>query len=85
MTDAALFAAPVTTSVVKLCVHCGDTIRGAGTGLTVHPDAVGTFRIFLTVPAGAAPSGSKPIEFTIRDATGRQRASHGAVFVGPTH
>jgi P-type Cu2+ transporter len=30
MTDAALFAAPVTTSVVKLCVHCGDTIRGAG-------------------------------------------------------
>jgi cytochrome c oxidase accessory protein FixG len=58
---------------------------GAGTGLTVHPDAVGTFRIFLTVPAGAAPSGSKPIEFTIRDATGRQRASHGAVFVGPTH
>ena len=66
-------------------VGAGIEGSGAGTGLTVHPDAVGTFRIFLTVPAGAAPSGSKPIEFTIRDATGRQRASHGAVFVGPTH
>jgi cytochrome c oxidase accessory protein FixG len=53
--------------------------------LTVRPDAVGTFRIFLTVPAGAAPAGSKPIELTVRDATGRQRASHGAVFVGPAH
>ena len=64
----------------------GTEIEGgsAGTRLTVHPDSVGTFRIFLTVPAGSAPSGSKAIEFTVGDATGRKRASHDAVFVGPT-
>ena len=64
----------------------GAEIQGgtAGTQLTVHPDSVGTFRIFLTVPAGSAPSGSKSIEFSVGDTTGRQRASHDAVFVGPT-
>lgn len=63
----------------------GAEIQGgtAGTQLTVHPDSVGTFRIFLTVPAGSAPSGSKSIEFSVGDTTGRQRASHDAVFVGP--
>ncbi|MCF8532795.1 MAG: cadmium-translocating P-type ATPase [Reyranella sp.] len=30
MTDAALFAAPAAAAMVKTCVHCGDTIRGAG-------------------------------------------------------
>ncbi len=54
-----------------------------GTQLTVHPDSVGTFRVFLTVPAGTAPPGSKSIEFTVGDATGRKRAAHEAVFVGP--
>jgi cytochrome c oxidase accessory protein FixG len=63
----------------------GADIQGgsAGTQLAVHPDSVGTFRIFLTVPAGSAPSGSKPIEFTVGDKTSRKRASHDAVFVGP--
>ncbi len=51
--------------------------------LAVHPDSVGTFRIFLTVPASAAPAGSRAIDFAIRDPAGRVRASHGAVFVGP--
>ena len=51
--------------------------------LVVHPDAVGTFRIFVTVPAAAAPAGSRSIEFAVRDAAGRTRAMHGAVFVGP--
>ena len=51
--------------------------------MIVHPDAVGTFRIFLTVPANAAPRGAKPIEFTVRDAAAKTRASHDAVFVGP--
>jgi cytochrome c oxidase accessory protein FixG len=64
----------------------GAGIEGAGsaTRLIVHPDAVGTFRVFLTVPANAAPAGSSAIEFAIRDESGRQRASHDAVFVGPT-
>jgi cytochrome c oxidase accessory protein FixG len=52
-------------------------------GLVVHPDAVGTFRIFVTVPASAAPAGSRSINFAIRDAAGHVRASHGAVFIGP--
>ena len=56
----------------------------AGARLIVHADAVGTFRIFLTVPAAAAPRGAKPIEFTIRDVTGKTRASHDAVFIGPS-
>ncbi len=68
-----------TLGFVGADIHNG----AAGTRLTVHPDSVGTFRIFLTVPAGIAPSGSKPIEFTAADATGRKRAAHDAVFVGP--
>jgi cytochrome c oxidase accessory protein FixG len=51
--------------------------------LVVHPDAVGTFRVFVTVAAAAAPAGSRSIEFAVRDAAGRTRATHGAVFVGP--
>ncbi|MDP1963905.1 MAG: cytochrome c oxidase accessory protein CcoG [Reyranella sp.] len=63
----------------------GTDVQGgaAGTQLIVHPDSVGTFRVFLTVPAGAAPSGSKSIEFTAGDTAGRKSASHDAVFVGP--
>jgi cytochrome c oxidase accessory protein FixG len=56
---------------------------GADGGFTVHPDTVGTFRVFVTVPADAAPSGSKPVQFSVRDGRGRVRASHEAVFVGP--
>ncbi|GEP55072.1 cytochrome c oxidase accessory protein CcoG [Reyranella soli] len=51
--------------------------------LVVHPDAVGTFRVFVTVPASAARAGSHAIDFVIRDAAGFVRASHGAVFIGP--
>ena len=56
---------------------------GAAARMTVHPDSVGTFRVFLTIAAGAAPSGSRPIAFIVRDTTGRARASHDSVFVGP--
>ena len=59
------------------------TAVGAETEFVVHPDAVGTFRIFLTVPAGSAPSGSASVTFAVRDPAGRERATHGAVFVGP--
>jgi cytochrome c oxidase accessory protein FixG len=55
----------------------------ASADFSVHPDAVGTFRIFLTTPAASAPAGAKPIDFILRDASGRKRASHDAVFVGP--
>jgi cytochrome c oxidase accessory protein FixG len=65
-------------------VGAGIEGEGAAARLIVHPDAVGTFRVFLTVPAAAAPSGSSAIEFAICDESGRQRASHDAVFVGPT-
>ncbi|MCC8430339.1 cytochrome c oxidase accessory protein CcoG [Reyranella aquatilis] len=63
-------------------------VVGAGTEggeaeLAVHPDTVGTFRVFVTVPASAAPSGTRPIAFGIRDAESETRAAHDAVFVGP--
>lgn len=57
--------------------------QGSDARLAVHPDAVGTFRVFLTVPSANAPAGSKSIEFSVRDDNGRRRASHDAVFVGP--
>ncbi len=58
---------------------------GAGTAhLAVHADAVGSFRVLVTVPAGRAPSGSQPIEFVARDEGGRETAAHSSVFVGPT-
>jgi cytochrome c oxidase accessory protein FixG len=50
--------------------------------LPVRADAVGTFRVFVTLPAASAPAGSRPIEFTVQDGAGGC-ASHGAVFVGP--
>ncbi|MDI1287952.1 MAG: cytochrome c oxidase accessory protein CcoG [Reyranella sp.] len=65
--------------VVGADIQTGST----GTKLTVHPDSVGTFRVFLTVPAGAAPAGSKSIEFSADDAAGRKRVTHDAAFVGP--
>ena len=51
--------------------------------LVVHPDAVGTFRVLVTVPAKGAPMGSKPITFQVHEASQARRASHDAVFVGP--
>ena len=63
----------------------GADVDGSGptATLSVQPDAVGTFRVFVTVPASAAPSGAKPITFTVRDEAGSGGASHDAVFVGP--
>jgi cytochrome c oxidase accessory protein FixG len=51
--------------------------------LGVHADAVGTFRVLVTVPSRLAPTGSKPIEFVIVDDIGRHGATHDSVFVGP--
>ncbi len=59
------------------------TFVGDDGRLTVHPDAVGTFRVLVTLPAAAAPIGSLPVAFSVRDVNGRDRASHEAVFVGP--
>jgi cytochrome c oxidase accessory protein FixG len=50
--------------------------------LAVHADAVGTFRVLVTVAADKAPSGSRAIEFVARDQAGRT-ATHESVFVGP--
>lgn len=63
----------------------GADVDGSGpmATLTVQPDAVGTFRVFVTVPATAAPSGAKPITFTVREEAGAGHTSHDAVFVGP--
>jgi cytochrome c oxidase accessory protein FixG len=51
--------------------------------LTVHADAVGTFRVLVTVPARQAPVGSRPIAFVAVDPSNRQSTIHESVFVGP--
>jgi cytochrome c oxidase accessory protein FixG len=63
----------------------GAEIEGDATAprLLVHPDSVGTFRIFVTLPPSAAPAGSQALEFSVLGPDGRRRASHDAVFVGP--
>jgi cytochrome c oxidase accessory protein FixG len=55
----------------------------SGPRLTVHGDAVGTYRVLLTVPSDKAPSGSAPIDFVVIDQSGRDIATHESVFVGP--
>jgi cytochrome c oxidase accessory protein FixG len=51
--------------------------------LVVHADAVGTFRVLVTVPMSQAPAGSRPIEFKVVDPLGHESATHESVFVGP--
>lgn len=61
----------------------GDEQAAGVPHVMAEANGITTFRVLLTVPADAAPLGSKPIEFTIRDEQGRKHASHDAVFVGP--
>ncbi|HZV06148.1 MAG TPA: cytochrome c oxidase accessory protein CcoG [Gemmataceae bacterium] len=56
---------------------------GDDTEITVHPNAVGMFRVFLTVPGASAPIGSTPITWSVEDDLGRERATHVSIFVGP--
>ncbi len=67
----------------SLTVATAEEETGAAPHVTAEANGVTTFRVLLTVPAAAAPSGSAPVEFMIRDERGRERASHDAVFVGP--
>jgi polyferredoxin len=57
----------------------------AASRLAVHADAVGSFRVLVTVPAAGAPAGSQTVQFIVLDETGRETATHGSVFVGPAH
>jgi cytochrome c oxidase accessory protein FixG len=59
------------------------SIANATSPLVVQADHVATFRVLVTVPAGAAPSGTQPIEFAVRDTSGQPAATHESVFVGP--
>ena len=51
--------------------------------LTIRADAVGTYRVLVTVPAAKAPAGSLPISFFAVDDAGREIATHESAFVGP--
>ena len=59
------------------------SVVGGDSHLTVPVDAVGTFRVLVTVPAAAAPSSAHPVRFLVRDQDGHVSAEHEAVFVGP--
>jgi cytochrome c oxidase accessory protein FixG len=58
-------------------------VANAAAPLVVHADVVATSRVLVTLPASAAPSGSRSIEFIARDEAGHEAAAHDSVFVGP--
>ncbi|HTR88281.1 MAG TPA: cytochrome c oxidase accessory protein CcoG [Reyranella sp.] len=51
--------------------------------LSVRSDAVGSYRVLITVPARAAQAATTPIAFFVLDRQGRELAAHASVFVGP--
>ncbi|MBV8394321.1 MAG: cytochrome c oxidase accessory protein CcoG [Alphaproteobacteria bacterium] len=57
--------------------------QGAVSHLPAPANAVATYRVLVTVPARAVHPGSTSIDFTITAGTGRPRATHDSVFVGP--
>jgi cytochrome c oxidase accessory protein FixG len=71
--------------VVELRGLGGATLTAANAAqpFPVHADSVATVRMLVTLPGPSAPSGSQPIEFMVRDQSGRERARHDSVFVGP--
>jgi cytochrome c oxidase accessory protein FixG len=48
------------------------------------PDAVSTYRLFVTLPAGAGAPGANPIKLLLADETGGQVAHYDAAFLVPT-
>lgn len=69
---------------VTVGLQTGDRPGGAvGARLTASANSVSSYRVFLTISADSAPSGSQSIDFLLKDESGRTRTSHGAVFVGP--
>ncbi|MBL8709317.1 MAG: cytochrome c oxidase accessory protein CcoG [Rhodospirillaceae bacterium] len=57
---------------------------GTETGhILVTPDAVGTFRLLLQVPKGAAPAGSTPISVTVKNLATGEESLHDAIFNAP--
>jgi cytochrome c oxidase accessory protein FixG len=62
--------------------EAGEVRAEDGVELVVHPDAVGTFRAFLHVPA-AATKPEAALAVTLADPAGRAVATRAAVFHGP--
>jgi cytochrome c oxidase accessory protein FixG len=56
---------------------------GAAPVLRVEKDSVGTFRAFVTVPAGEIHAEKTPLAFTIRDVTSAEVSRHDSVFTAP--
>ncbi len=53
--------------------------------LTVKPDTVGTFRVFLRAPRASLKTESLPITFALKETATGETARHSSVFVGPEH
>jgi cytochrome c oxidase accessory protein FixG len=51
--------------------------------LPAKPDAVSTYRVFITLPPGAGQAGANPLQLVLADETGRLVASYDAVFFAP--
>lgn len=51
--------------------------------IAVDPDEVGTFRLLLQAPKGAAPAGSSSIDVTVKNLTTGEERVHHAIFNAP--
>lgn len=51
--------------------------------LVARPDAVGSYRAFITAPPSLALRDNTPVTFRLLDAQGRVQASHSSAFLGP--
>jgi len=56
-------------------------LEDGAAGLQVGPDRSRTFRVFLTLPAGAVNAASFPLSFTVADPIGGETASADSVFM----
>jgi cytochrome c oxidase accessory protein FixG len=61
----------------------GQESAAAAPKLSVRPDQVGTFRVFLRAPRDIAADESHPIAFTLTEQATGETARHGSTFVRP--
>ena len=63
--------------------HYDVELRVERANVNVAPDKLGSFRVLVSVPAGALTDESVPIIFTVMDVRGPDTARHNSIFRGP--
>jgi polyferredoxin len=67
----------------RLSVIGQNVARAEGAALPAGPDAVTTYRIYVTVPAAAVTEQSQPLTMVLTDREDAASARHATVFRGP--